>query len=69
MLLSAGFDEGWARYLGTLLSDPLGENTRNELLHGFVDEPPEQTATLVFVGILFLALRVEVTGGSETDGS
>jgi hypothetical protein len=34
MLLAGGFDERWVRYLGTLLSDPLGENTRNELLHG-----------------------------------
>jgi hypothetical protein len=58
MLLAAGFDERWARYLATLLSDPLGENTRNELLHGFVDDPAEATATLVFVGILFLTLRL-----------
>ena len=61
MLLAAGFNESWARYLGTLLTDPLGQNTRNELLHGFVDDPNEATATLVFVGILFLTLRVEVT--------
>ena len=54
-----GWKDGWW-YLGTLLSDPLGENTRNELLHGFVDDPAAATATLVFVGILFFTLRVEV---------
>jgi hypothetical protein len=60
MLLAAGFEESWIRYFGTLLSNPLGENERNELLHGFVDDPADTTATLVFVGILFLARRVEV---------
>jgi hypothetical protein len=68
MLLAAGFDERWVRYLGTLLSDPLGENTRNELLHGFVDDPGEATATLVFVGILFLTLRVEVRARRDPEG-
>jgi hypothetical protein len=61
MLLAAGFDESWIRYLGTLLANPMGENARNELLHGFVDLPPESWATLVFVGVLFLALHVTVT--------
>jgi hypothetical protein len=69
MLFAAGFDERWVRYLGTLLSDPLGENTRNELLHGFVDDPAEATATLVFVGILFLTLRVKVTPPRDPGGS
>jgi hypothetical protein len=46
----------------------LGENTRNELLHGFVDDPAEATATLVFVGILFLTLRVEVRPRRDPEG-
>jgi hypothetical protein len=66
MLLAEGFNESWIRYLGTLLSDPLGENTRNEVLHGFVDDPAGPTATLVFVGILFLTLRVEVRPRSDS---
>ena len=61
MLLAAGFDESWIRYLGTLLANPMGENARNELLHGFVDVPSESWATLVFVGVLFLAVHVRVT--------
>jgi hypothetical protein len=60
MSVVAGLDESWVRYIGTLLSDPMGDNTRNELLHGFDDDPAAATATLVFVGVLFLALRVEV---------
>jgi Domain of unknown function (DUF4209) len=60
MLLAAGFNESWVRYLGTLLSDPMGANQRNDLLHGFIDEPGEALATLVLVGVLFLALRVEL---------
>jgi hypothetical protein len=61
MLLAAGFDESWIRYLGTLLANPMGQNARNELLHGFIDVPPESWATLVFVGVLFLATHVTVT--------
>jgi len=61
MLRAAGLDESWTRYLGSLLSNPMGANARNELLHGFVDIPPESWAVLVFVGALFLAVHVEVT--------
>jgi hypothetical protein len=61
MLLAAGLDESWIRYLGTLLANPMGANARNELLHGFVDMPPESWATLVFVCVLFLAVHVTVT--------
>lgn len=61
ILLAAGLDDSWVRYLGTLLANPMGQNARNELLHGFVDLPPDSWATLVFVGVLFLAVHVTVT--------
>jgi hypothetical protein len=65
MLRAAGLDESWTRYLGSLLSNPMGPNARNELLHGFVDIPPEPWAPLVFVGVLFLAVHVEVTAKGD----
>jgi hypothetical protein len=58
MLGDAGLDESWVRYL-KIFSGVTGENIRNELLHGFVAEPPDVWATLIFVGALFLALHVQ----------
>jgi hypothetical protein len=65
ILLAVGFDESWTRYLGTLLANPMGLNARNELLHGFVDIPPEWWAAVVFVGVLFLAVHVKVTPNGD----
>jgi len=63
-LRTRGVDESWVRYLNALLASPMGDNARNELLHGFWDEPSETLAALVLVGVLFLAVRVSV--GSES---
>jgi hypothetical protein len=59
-LQKAGVDESWIRYLNGLLANPMGENARNELLHGFVDDPPETLAALVLVGVLFLTVGVSI---------
>jgi hypothetical protein len=36
-----------------------GQNFRNDLLHGFIDEVNEAQAALVLVAALYLALRGE----------
>lgn len=59
-LLRAGMDESWYRYLNGYLASPRGANVRNELLHGFVDEPSQTTAALTMVGALYLAIREPV---------
>jgi hypothetical protein len=56
----AGLDESWTRFLHGLLSNPMGLNYRNELLHGFVRETSEATAALLFVGIIYLARGVGI---------
>ena len=53
-------DESWYRYLNGYLASPRGANVRNELLHGFVDEPSQTTAALTMVGALYLAIREPV---------
>lgn len=64
----AGLDESWTRFLHGLLSSPMGLNYRNELLHGFELEPSETNATLLFVGIIYLARGISISApGAEPD--
>jgi hypothetical protein len=55
-----GLDESWFRFLNGFLARPMGDNVRNELLHGFVDDPPESIAVLVLVAVLFLAVGMSL---------
>ncbi len=55
-----GPDESWVRFLNGFLARPMGDNIRNELLHGFVDDPPESIAVLVLVAVLFLAVGISL---------
>ena len=59
-LFRAGMDESWYRYLYGFLASPRGANARNELLHGFVDEPSQATAALTMIGVLYLAVGVSL---------
>ncbi len=70
-LKKVGLDESWYRFLHTFLSSVAGTNTRNELLHGFLDEITEPTSALVVVAALYLAVGIEATvtagAGREAD--
>lgn len=59
-LQQRGLDESWVRFLNGFLARPMGENVRNELLHGFADDPPESIAVLVLVATLFLAVGISL---------
>jgi hypothetical protein len=57
--LRGHLDESWWRFLHTFLVSPHGQNFRNDLLHGFVDQVNPAQAALVLVAALYLALRGE----------
>jgi hypothetical protein len=57
--LRGRIDESWWRFLHTFLVSTHGQNFRNDLLHGFIDEVNEAQAALVLVAALYLALRGE----------
>ena len=59
-LKGAGMDESWFRFLNGFLARPMGLNERNELLHGFIDDPTESTAALALLGALYLAVGIEL---------
>lgn len=64
-LRKAGLNESWYRFLHTFLASVAGTNTRNELLHGFVDEITESTSALILTAALYLAVGIEPTASSE----
>ena len=68
-LRKAGLDESWYRFLYTFLASVAGANTRNELLHGFVDEITEPTSALILTAALYLAVAIGPATPSEaTEG-
>jgi hypothetical protein len=64
--LKDAIPESWWRYLNSYIASPLGDNVRNEVLHGFVDEFSETTAALVLIAALYLAAGLELTEQEET---
>ena len=54
--LEGHVDEGWRRYLSTLLVDPLGLNLRNLISHGLIDHVQREDAALVLHAVCFLRL-------------
>ncbi|WP_138443016.1 DUF4209 domain-containing protein [Sinomonas susongensis] len=66
-LIEAGLDESWGRYITTLLASPIGENLRNELLHGFVSEVGELATALILVAALYLAIGVQLREDPPND--
>jgi hypothetical protein len=64
-LQEAGLDESWSRFLQGFLASPMGSNYRNELLHGFVDDPSARDATLLLVSALYLTRGVQLTPAAD----
>jgi hypothetical protein len=70
-------DRSWDRFLWTFLVSPFGQNYRNELLHGYVDDATRIPAALTTLAALRLALiplsadRVteDVAPGEDADTS
>lgn len=54
-----GLDPSWSAYLSYALADPnFGQNLRNELLHGAVDDDPgPHNAAMVLIAALYLTLN------------
>lgn len=67
-LQQAGLDESWSRFLQGFLANPMGANFRNELLHGFEDDPSAASATLLLVSALFLTRGVDLTPAADASG-
>jgi hypothetical protein len=64
-LREAGLDESWYRFLYGYLANPSGGNARNYLLHGFIDRPTPEGATLVLLAMLYLAVGPVPQGASN----
>lgn len=64
-LQRAGLDESWSRFLQGFLAKPMGANYRNELLHGFDDDPGASAATLLLVSALYLTRGVQLEPASD----
>lgn len=64
-LQQAGLDESWSRFLQGFLAKPMGSNYRNELLHGFDDDPSAAAATLLVVSALYLTRGVQLTPAAD----
>lgn len=67
-LQQAGLDESWSRFLQGFLAKPMGSNYRNELLHGFEDDPSAAAATLLLVSALFLTCGVQLKPATDASG-
>jgi len=48
----AGLDESSFRFVYGDFANPSGANARNEVLHGFVDDPAEVATVLVLLAAL-----------------
>lgn len=71
-LLKGRFDESWRRYFVNLLSNPLGANIRNRVLHGLTMSATKREAALLIHAVCYLRLIGVITknAGEETeDGS
>lgn len=66
-LQANGLDESWARFLQGFLSEPMGLNFRNELLHGFEADPSVTNSALLLVCVLFLTKGVTLAKSRKTD--
>ncbi len=64
-LRKAGLNESWYRFLHTYLASVAGANTRNELLHGFMDEITETASALILTAALDLAVAIKLNDPSE----
>jgi hypothetical protein len=54
--LEGKFDESWRRYFLNLLTNPLGVNIRNRLLHGIAIEATKSEAALLIQAVCYLRL-------------
>ena len=64
-LRKAGLNESWYRFLHTYLASVAGANTRNELLHGFMDEITESASALILTAALYLAVAIKLADPSD----
>jgi hypothetical protein len=67
-LQQAGLDESWSRFLQGFLAKPMGTNYRNELSHGFEDDPSAPAATLLLISALYLTRGVALTPAADAMG-